>query len=400
MRTEDVCIHFDLRPECPRDLDATSPMVPEQSDTDVSGLRIGIRDASWSQGLGLECLDRWRLTTHSETQRYRPLRASCQSNLRQILKKTTILGICLLSAAARGQAPPPAPSQRPAVASAGVSSATQAEATGAAPREPGVAAPSQTQKATVSVQTDPSACIAAHADGQVLRAQGKLIAALEKFRSCAHADCPEVIRSDCSEFGSVVARSMPTLRLHARDPEGHPITAVQVELDGVLLGQELSAQLIAVDPGEHRFRFRAANQQVVDVVVRVQIAEHDRTVVADFPLEQRHSRAWPVVTYALAGVGISGVASFIGFGLAGRSIERDLDKCAPYCTDHEAADRMRSHYLVADISLGVGLASLGAAAYLYFARPDLTSSSARTSAFSLDVRATGDGAAMVTAGRF
>jgi hypothetical protein len=43
-------------------------------------------------------------------------------------------------------------------------------------------------------------------------------------------------------------------------------------------------------------------------------------------------------------------------------------RCAPMCTEREVDD-VRRRYRIADVSLGVGLASLAAAGYLYFTSP-------------------------------
>jgi c-di-GMP-binding flagellar brake protein YcgR len=42
-----------------------------------------------------------------------------------------------------------------------------------------------------------------------------------------------------------------------------------------------------------------------------------------------------------------------------------MDACKPYCQQSQA-DKMRLRYLLADISLGVGVVALGAGGYLYF----------------------------------
>ena len=42
-----------------------------------------------------------------------------------------------------------------------------------------------------------------------------------------------------------------------------------------------------------------------------------------------------------------------------------MDGCKPYCAPSQA-DKMRLRYLLADISLGVGVVALGAGGYLYF----------------------------------
>jgi hypothetical protein len=52
-----------------------------------------------------------------------------------------------------------------------------------------------------------------------------------------------------------------------------------------------------------------------------------------------------------------------------------MDGCKPYCTQAQA-DKMRLRYLLADISLGVGVVSLGAGGYLYFSASRAPSGSA------------------------
>jgi hypothetical protein len=235
----------------------------------------------------------------------------------------------------------------------------------------------------------------------VFRAQNKLIASRERFQTCAASDCPPIIRKDCLEFGAAVEQNLPTLRLQARDPQGRPVEGVDVDLDGVRLRADLVQQLIAVDPGDHLFRFRAPDETTVSVSVRAKTGEKERIVVAEFPNpERRKTDPWPTVTYALAGVGGLGIASFVGFGLAGKSLEHELDDCAPNCTNHRTADRMHTRYLIADISLGVGMLSLGAAAYLFFTHPKSFSSAQRANAWTVDVHPTREGAALFTTARF
>jgi hypothetical protein len=42
-----------------------------------------------------------------------------------------------------------------------------------------------------------------------------------------------------------------------------------------------------------------------------------------------------------------------------------MDGCKPYCKQSQA-DKMRLRYLIADISLGVSVVSLGVGGYLFF----------------------------------
>jgi hypothetical protein len=71
----------------------------------------------------------------------------------------------------------------------------------------------------------------------------------------------------------------------------------------------------------------------------------------------------------LGGVGVLGLASFAFFGLSGSSKQSDLDSrnCKPNCPQDDV-DTIKRNYLIADISLGVGAASLVAASVFYFTR--------------------------------
>jgi hypothetical protein len=59
----------------------------------------------------------------------------------------------------------------------------------------------------------------------------------------------------------------------------------------------------------------------------------------------------------LAGVAAIGAASFGYFALSGRSKENKLDDCDRHCSD-DRLDPITRDYLIADVSLGVGLLAL------------------------------------------
>jgi hypothetical protein len=70
-----------------------------------------------------------------------------------------------------------------------------------------------------------------------------------------------------------------------------------------------------------------------------------------------------------AGVGAVGLAGFAGLGAWGRSNESKLERsCSPHCSKGDISD-VRTKYLLADVSLGVGVASLALGAY-FFLRQD------------------------------
>ena len=217
---------------------------------------------------------------------------------------------------------------------------------------------------------DVKVCIAAHADGQVLRTQKQLIAARERFLACAVRDCPELVRKDCTQFLAEVTASTPTLVLAAVASGDRDLTQVSVDLDGKPLAPRLDGSAIPIDPGEHELTFRAADGRVRQYRIVARESEKGRRVVAEFtadggdaPGDARPSAVVPPLAYVLGGVGVAALGSFAYFGLRGRSTE----DCAPECSRSEV-DRMRSQYLAADISLGVAVVSLGAATYVFFSQ--------------------------------
>jgi hypothetical protein len=70
-----------------------------------------------------------------------------------------------------------------------------------------------------------------------------------------------------------------------------------------------------------------------------------------------------VLPAVFGGVAVLGLAGFAVFGTRGRSAESRLQTtCSPHCSEDQISS-VRTQYAVADVSLGVGLASLGLAAY-------------------------------------
>jgi hypothetical protein len=75
------------------------------------------------------------------------------------------------------------------------------------------------------------------------------------------------------------------------------------------------------------------------------------------------------MTYVLGGVALAGVAGFAAFGFSGQSEKKSLESsCRPTCTDSELKP-VQTRFLMADVSLGIGVVSAVTAGVLYFARP-------------------------------
>lgn len=79
----------------------------------------------------------------------------------------------------------------------------------------------------------------------------------------------------------------------------------------------------------------------------------------------------------LGGVGVAGIAAFTVLVLTTRARLNELrETCAPSCDPSEEGS-LRTRLILADVSLVIGVASLGAATYL-FLRPTPSTSVALT----------------------
>ncbi len=235
------------------------------------------------------------------------------------------------------------------------------------------------------------ACIDAHERAQASRREGRLRAAREALLGCTRPSCPVAIRLECDALLERVEASQPTVVVEARDRAGADTAAVRVFVDGTLALERLDGKAFAIDPGEHVFRYELAGGPAAEARVVVREGERNRKIVASFvtpaaapapaagaparrpPADapaRRPGSAWP---YVAAGAGALALGSFAYFALTGRErFDRLKAECAPPAGAGCAADDVRgvrTRLAVADVSLGVALAAIGASAYLFVARP-------------------------------
>lgn len=230
-----------------------------------------------------------------------------------------------------------------------------------------------------------TACVAAHEEGQNLRAQKRLRAARERFVACAKSECPAVLRKECGEQIEAIESISPSLVFEALDEKGNADGTVKVSVDGTVVAEKLTGGSVEVEPGEHAVRFERADGKVIEQKVLVAEGEKNRKIVADYatlvpkppkddgpaPVEEKKV---PVAAYIAGGVAVVGLGSFAVFALTGKSKEDDLaGACSPNCSDDEVGGVNRN-YLIADVSLGV--AAVATIVAVVLALPALGSSSA------------------------
>jgi len=229
---------------------------------------------------------------------------------------------------------------------------------------------------TGAAHADVAACVAAHSHGQAERNAGRLQSAKTDFISCSTAECPGAIQSECASFLAEVEGIMASVVFAAIDADGHDAVDVKVTVDGQAALDKLTGLATTLDPGSHDIVYTWPDgvEQRQTVVVaqgeknrRVELRRQPTKVEAapgPAPAPMRAQQT-PVAAYVLAGVGVAALGSFAAFAITGKSAESAMDGCKPACSQAQA-DKMRLRYLLADISLGVGVVALGAGGYLFF----------------------------------
>lgn len=210
------------------------------------------------------------------------------------------------------------------------------------------------------------ACISAAERSQVQRREGHLRTARDALLVCVRDACPGAIQKDCKRWLGEVEAAMPSIVIRAVDASDHDVIGVRVLVDGAQLAAALDGRALAVDPGEHLFRFEAG-KIVVDQRVVIREGERERMLSVRLPSGAPRAaggaRAVPIGAWVIGGLGVAGVATGIGLWVQGRSERADLyatcgvkHDCAP-----SAVDRARRKLVGGDIAAGVGLVAVGAA---------------------------------------
>lgn len=236
-----------------------------------------------------------------------------------------------------------------------------------------------------------AACVEAYERAQHLKKEDKLKEAREALVTCAQDACPAATRADCTPWLAEVERSLPTIVVAVNDAAGKDVLGAKISIDGApYVGVEGAA--IPVDPGPHKVKVEVKGVTMEESVV-ARVGEKLRRVVvtirtpapAPAPVLETKPETPPadtsgrsyVLPLVLTGVGVVGLATAFGVGVAAKSESNDLRAtCAPRCTDDQIG-AVETKLLVSDIALGIGIASLAVAVY-FWVRPPGSSSSGST----------------------
>ncbi|MDI3287198.1 hypothetical protein [Polyangium sp. 15x6] len=238
------------------------------------------------------------------------------------------------------------------------------------------------------------ACADASEQGQELRDQGKLLAARGRFLACAAEACPPIVRKDCADWLADLDERTPSIVLEARGPEGQDLTDVRVLEGERELASSLDGKAIPLDPGEHRLRYEWPSAPPVEERIVLREGERRRRLSVRFapaapPPPKTPTpvapppRPLPLAPLVLGGVALAGAAAFTGLAVSAKSDYDHLDgTCAPRCTA-DLVDPVRTKLILANVSLGVSVVSLGVATFLWFTRPQAPPGKTPATAFAI-----------------
>ena len=290
---------------------------------------------------------------------------------------------------------------------------------------------SATSLGSVTAWADDEVCARAYVETQRLQRTAQFRAARQQAVTCGQDTCSATVRSQCSEWLASIERALPTLVIDARDASGAAIAGVRVEANGELLAERLNGRALELDPGEYLLRFQHG-EQIVEQRTLIRESEKYRTLAVHFAAvpeppaaglarepaleleavpatstaraatslvaSSHHSAPSelvplpsgdalgpdaaapiPTASYLLGGVGLASLTTFAVLASSGYAAEQQLRKtCAGACESGQV-DSVHTRYVAADVALGVGVASLLAAAALWIWAPREPPSSSRLS---------------------
>jgi hypothetical protein len=262
-------------------------------------------------------------------------------------------------------------------------------------------------------------CSAAYEKSQEERSEGRLKNAREAAATCARDACPTFVKGECKQWVQELANDVPSVAIDAKDPKGEATTGVKVTIDGQEYASTLDGKPVELDPGEHDFRFEMEGAKPFEKHLTLEKGARDQALHVEF--EALKSDAAPEVVkadveaappsdmrslrpfaYVAGGVGAAGLIGFAVLGAIGKSKQSDLESsCSPNCSQSDI-DSVKSKYLLADISLGVGIVGLGTGVALFLlSQPkENAEPAADAKALRFDVRTSASSAYATVSGQF
>jgi hypothetical protein len=183
----------------------------------------------------------------------------------------------------------------------------------------------------------PADCDSAYEHGQELQRAGKPTEAKVEFERCSQKTCAPFEIADCTRWLHEVERAAPST------PPAAPTTPpAATQAPSTQPPAQAPTQPLAASPPP--------------------ASQATREKPPSPPGEPRP----PVLVYALGGAGLAAIVVGTVVDAKGYFVDTAaLSKCSPSCPTSQT-NAARTELLVGDVTLGVGIALLGVAAWLYF----------------------------------
>jgi hypothetical protein len=273
------------------------------------------------------------------------------------------------------------------------------------------------QGASAADSTTKAECSAAYEKAQEQRSDGHLKAAKATLSVCARDACPSFVRSECSAWLGEIAHDLPSIVVDAKDSTGNAPADVVVTIDGTPYAPGLDGKPIELDPGEHTLRFELEGATPIEkreflekgsgakklrlTFESTALAPVEAPPTEDAAPEPASKTNLRPYAYIAGGVGAAGLIGFAVFGAMGKGKQSDLEStCSPNCTQDEI-DSVKSKFLIADISLGVGIVGLGTGVALFLlSQPSKSEPPQDAKALKFDLKTSASSAYATVSGSF
>jgi hypothetical protein len=240
-------------------------------------------------------------------------------------------------------------------------------------------------------------CVAANESAQDAERAGKLRDARARLTTCIAAECPAVLRKDCTQRLDGISRTMPTVVFVVTDAAGNDLADVRVRADDAVLTERLGGTAIEIDPGQHVLVFDAPGFGRVERSILLRVNENERVVKVvmapvlpiappapqvtpptapqPIPQPERSPQAaaadrspWAYVSFGVAGAGLATGAVLTG--LWGKAKGDGNAACGvPMSCDPTTANgwegKQRGLSIGAYTSFGLAVAAASLGAYLW-----------------------------------
>jgi hypothetical protein len=199
-------------------------------------------------------------------------------------------------------------------------------------------------------------CVGAHEQGQKARFDAHPAAARDEFLTCSNQTCPAEVQVDCLRWLREVEALLGRLEVEAG--------GAAVSVDGVVKPQGV----IWIEAGLHEVQATFPDGRTKLERVRVSAGAFERVVIVpaapQAPISQPaapnqsgdEGGSVPILGVSLLAAGGAALVAFgISAGLGASNYDAlEASGCAPSC-DASAVDEVDTQFLVADVSLGLGI---------------------------------------------